>query len=109
MTRALHQHGVVVRCDDSSRKTVTTIETNTVTTRGAVDFDLSRVWRETLGRIFGGDTTLHSETTSGNAVLGEAQLCERCTGSDLDLGCDDIDASDFFGDSMLDLAARESV
>lgn len=76
MTCALHQHGVVVGCNDSSGKTVTTIETDAITTRGAVYFNLSCVRLETLGRVFGGDTTLDSETTGGNAVLGEAKLLE---------------------------------
>lgn len=105
MTRALDQHRIVVRCDDSSSETVSTIETDTVTTRRAVDFDLSCVWLETLGRVFGGNTALDSETTSGDAVLGKAKLCEGCTSSDLDLGCDDVDAGDFFGNGVLDLAA----
>jgi hypothetical protein len=93
-----------MRCDDCSSETISTIETNTVTTRRAVDLNLTCVWLETLGWILGGDTALDGETTSGDAILGKAKLCEGRTSCDLDLGCDDINTGDFLGDGVLDLA-----
>jgi hypothetical protein len=61
---------------------------------------------EALGRVLGGDTALNGETTSGDTILGEAKLCEGRTSCDLNLGCDDINACDFFGNGVLDLAAK---
>ena len=40
---ALDQHGVIVRGDDGTSETVTTVQTNTVTTGRAVDLDLTGV------------------------------------------------------------------
>lgn len=93
-----------MRCDDSAGKTVSTIKTDTVTTGRTVDFNLSCVWLETLGRVLGGDTALDGETTRGDTVLGKAKLCEGRTSCNLNLGCDDIDAGNFLCNSVLDLA-----
>ena len=104
MACALDQHRIVMRCDNSSGETVSTIEADTVTTRRAVDLNLSCVRLEALSRVLGGNTALDGETTSGDAVLGEAKLCERRTSCDLDLGSDNVNAGDFLGNGMLDLA-----
>ena len=39
-------------------------------------------------------------------VLSQTKLLKRCTSSDLDLGCNDIDTSDLLGDGVLDLDTR---
>ena len=105
-TCALDKHAVVVRSDDSTGETVATIETNTVTTSRAVHLDLASVGLECLGRIFGGDTALDGETTSGDTVLGQTKLLERSTSSNLDLSGDNVDARDFLGDGVLHLDTR---
>jgi hypothetical protein len=38
-------------------------------------------------------------------ILREAELLERGSGGNLDLSGNDVDAGNFFGDGMLDLAA----
>lgn len=50
--------------DDSTGETVTTIQTDTIATCGSVDLNLAGVRRETLRRVFSGDTTLDGETAS---------------------------------------------
>ena len=40
--------------------------------------------------------------------MGEAKLLERRTCCDLDLGSDNVDAGDLFGDGVLDLTGTES-
>ena len=47
-TCALDKHAVVVRSDDSTGETVTTVETDTVATSRAVDLDLASVGLEGL-------------------------------------------------------------
>jgi hypothetical protein len=42
-------------------------------------------------------------------VLGQTELLERCTSSDLDLCRNNIDTSDLFGNGVLDLAKSTSV
>ena len=74
-------------------------------TSTAVDLNLSGVGREAIGRILGGDTALEGEATGGDVVLCEAELLERGAGSNLDLSGNNVDAGNFFGDGMLDLAA----
>jgi len=98
-----------MRRNNSSGKPISTIETDTVSARRAVDLNLACIWLETLGRILGGDTALDSKTTSGDAVLGKTKLCKGRTSCDLDLGCDDIDAGNFLGNCVLDLAIARSV
>lgn len=99
----LDQHGVVVRRDNGAGKAVTSIKTDTIATGRTVDLELSGVWGETLCWILGSDTTLNCETADGDAVLGQAQLLERGTRSNLDLGCDNINAGNLLGDGMLNL------
>jgi len=103
MAGTLDQHGVVVRGDDGSSETVATVKADTVSTSGAVHLNLASVGSELFGRILSCDSALNSKATSRDAVLGQAKLCQCCTGSDLDLSRNDIDTSDFFGDGVLDL------
>lgn len=91
--------------NDSASETVTTIETDTVTTSGAVDFDFSSIRLEILGGVFSGDTALDGETAGRDAVLCETELFEGSTSSNLDLSGYEIDTSNFLGYGVLDLAA----
>ena len=100
------QHGVIVRCDNGTSETVTTVETDTVTTSGTIHLDLTSIRRETLGGIFGGDTALDSKAASGDAVLGQAELLQSSTSSDLNLSSNNIDASDFLSNGVFDLDTR---
>jgi hypothetical protein len=92
--------------DDGTGKTVTTVQTNTVTTSRTVDLDLTGIGGEALGGILGSDTTLDGETASGDAVLSQTQLLKSGTSGDLNLGSDDIDTSDLLSDSVLNLDTR---
>jgi hypothetical protein len=83
----------------------TAIEPYSITTSRAVHLNLSSIWSKALSRVFGGDTALEGKAACGDVVLSQAELLERCTGCDLDLCGYDIDAGDFFGDSVLDLTA----
>jgi len=56
-----------------------------------------------LSSILGRDSTLNGETSSVDVFLGETELFKGDTSSNLDLSSDDIDSSDFLGDSVLDL------
>jgi hypothetical protein len=92
-----------VRSDDSTRKTVSSIETDTVTASGTVDLNLASVGSERLGRVLCGDTALEGETTCGDVVLSQTKLLERRTSGDLNLSSNDIDTSDLLSDGVLDL------
>jgi hypothetical protein len=41
-------------------------------------------------------------------VLSQAELLKGCTGGNLDLGSDDVNAGDFFGNRMFDLTVGSS-
>ena len=71
------------------------IETDTVTTSTTVNLDLSGIGLEALSSIFGGDTTLDSETTLGDSILGQTKLRQSGTGGNLNLSSNDINSSDF--------------
>lgn len=58
-----------MRSDDSAGETVTTIETDTVATCGAVDLNLAGVGRETLRGVFSSDAALDGETASRDTIL----------------------------------------
>ena len=95
-----------MRGDDGSGETVTTVETDSVTTRRAVDLDLSGIRREALGGVFCGNSALEGEAAGRDVVLRETELLERGSSRDLDLRSDDVDARNFFRDGVLDLDAR---
>jgi len=65
----------ILTSNNGTGESVSTIETDTVSTSRSVNLNLSSIWLEVLGRIFGCDTALNSETTSGDLVLGETKLC----------------------------------
>lgn len=100
------QHGVIEGGDDGTGKSVAAVESDACTTGGSVDLDLSSIGAELLSRVFGGDTALDSETASGDAVLGQAQLGKGGTSCDLNLSGHNINASDLFSNGVLDLDSR---
>jgi hypothetical protein len=71
------------------------IETNTITTCAAVDFDFTSVRLEAGSRIFCGDTTLNREATFGDCVLCKTELGKCGTGGNLNLCSNNIETSDF--------------
>jgi hypothetical protein len=91
--------------NDCASKTVTTIETDSIATSGAVDLNLSGVRCKALRWILCRDAALEGEAASRDVILGETELFERCTRCDLDLGSDDIDAGHFLRNGMFDLNA----
>ena len=97
---------VEVKVQLTSSETVTTIETDSVTTRRAVDLDLSGIRREALRGVFRGDSALECKAAGRDMVLRETELLERGSSRDLDLRSDDVDARDFLGNGVLDLDAR---
>jgi hypothetical protein len=76
---------------------------NLLSTSRSVYFNLTSIRLEALGGVFGRNSALDSETPGGDSVLGQAELCKCCTGSNLNLGCYNINASDFLGNGVLDL------
>jgi len=103
---ALDEQRVVVRGDLRTGVTGRSVQSYTVTTGRSVHLDLARVRLETLRGVFGGDTTLDGETTSVDVLLGQTELSKGDTGSDLDLGGDNVDTGDLLCDSVLDLDTR---
>ena len=59
-----------------------------------------------MSSIFSRNSTLDGETSSVDVFLGKTELFKGDTSSDLDLGSNDIDTSDFFSNSVLDLDSR---
>jgi hypothetical protein len=49
---------------------------------------------------------LEGEASCGDVVLGQTELLERSTGSNLDLCGHDVDTSNLLGDGVLDLDTR---
>lgn len=78
-----------------SSETGTSIQSDTVSTCTAINFDLSGVRLEALSSILGSYTALNGESTLGDGFLGETELRECSTSCDLDLSSNDIDASNF--------------
>ena len=71
------------------------IKTNTISTSAAVDFDLASVRLEVLGSIFRSDSALDRKSSFSDGVLSQAQLRERCTRRNLDLGGHNVDSGNF--------------
>lgn len=102
------QRGVQLTSDDGARKSVSAVESDTVTASRAINLDLASVRLEALGGVLGGDSALEGETTDRDPVLCEAELFERGTSSDLNLRGDNVDAGNLLGDGVLDLAVWKS-
>jgi hypothetical protein len=94
----LDEKRVVVGSDLGTGKARAGIETDTITTSAAVNLDLACVRLKALGRVLGGDTALDGKATFGDCLLCQAKLRKSGAGSDLNLGSDDIEASDFLCD-----------
>lgn len=95
--------GKSLTSNDGTSKAVTAVETDTVTTSAAVNFNLASIGLEILGGILSGDTALDGETTGGDAVLGKTKLLKSSTSGDLDLGGDNVDPGDLLSNGVLDL------
>ena len=93
----------------SASETGACIETNTVTTRAAVHFNLSSVGLEAGSGVFGRDTALNGKATLGDGLLSETELGERCTSSDLNLCRNNVDARDLLWSAMSSTIASQSV
>jgi hypothetical protein len=78
--------------------------TYTIATCRTVHLDLAGIRREALGGVFCCDTALEGKASGGDVILSQTELLEGGAGGNLDLGGDDVDAGDFFSDSVLDLA-----
>lgn len=88
-----------------ARKAIARVQSDSEPARRSVNFDLASVRCETLGWIFGGDSTLYGKTSDGDFVFCQTKLLKGRTSSNLDLSSDNVDARDFFGNGMFDLAA----
>lgn len=75
-------------------KTRASIQTNSIPTCTTVHLNLPGVGLEVLRSIFSSDTTLNGEATFGNGLLRQTKLWKGGTGSNLDLGGDDVESSD---------------
>lgn len=93
----------ILTSNNCAGEAITAIKADTVTTSGTVNLNLSGIRRELLRWVLGCDSALNSETPCGNAVLSQTKLGQRSTGSNLDLGSNDIDTSNLLSDGMLDL------
>lgn len=92
-----------MRGDLGASESRTRVETNAVSACAAVDLDLTGVGLEVLGGVFSSDTALDGVSALADRVLGETELGKARSGSDLDLGGDDVDTGDGFGDGVFDL------
>ena len=91
----LDQKTVVVWRDLSASKTGTGVESDTITTSAAIDFDLSCVWLEVCRRVFSSNSTLDCVAALGDRVLRQTELRKSRASCNLDLGGNDIQSSDF--------------
>lgn len=81
--------------DLGTGETRTGVQSNTVSTSTSVHFDLSSIRLEVGCSVFSGDSTLDSETSSGNVLLGQTQGSQSGASGDLDLSGNDVDTRDF--------------
>lgn len=93
----------------SASETGACIETNTVTTRAAVHFNLSSIWLEAGSGVFGRDTALNGKATLGDGLLSETELRERCTCSNLNLRRNNVDARDLLWLAMSLIVASQNI
>lgn len=89
--------------DLRSSEARTGIQPHTVPSSTPVHLDLARIRLEAVRGILGRDAALDRVATLGDCLLREAELGERRSSSDLDLGGDDIDSRDLLRDGVLDL------
>lgn len=97
---------VVVGSDLRTGITGARVQSDTITTSRPVDFNLTSVRLEVGGGILSGDTTLDSESSPVDVLLGQTKLLEGHTSSNLDLSGDNVDTSDLFGNGVLNLDTR---
>lgn len=102
---ALDEERVVVGRDLRAGESRARVEADAVAAGTLVDLDLARVGLEALRGVLGRDAALDGVTALADRVLREAELGQRRSGGDLDLGGDDVDAGDGLRDRVLDLDA----
>lgn len=95
-TRAsnLDQQGVVVRSNDSADKSLTSVQTNTVSTSRSINLNSTCVWLEALSGVLCGDTALDSKAANLDLVLGQSELGQEDSSSNLNLSSNNVDTSD---------------
>ena len=69
----------------------------------SVQSDGAGVRTEFTFGVFGGDSALDGDSTWLNVFLFEVDFFEGGSAGDADLGLDDVDAGDFFGDGVFHL------
>src|SRR3546814_11451719 len=89
------------------------VETNAETGRTAIREQATVVRREAVFRIFGGDAALQRVTIEAHLILRRQRgggaisgVADEPAFGDADLGLDDVDAGDLFGNRVFDLDAR---
>jgi hypothetical protein len=70
MAATFDQHRVVVRGDDGSSKSVSTVKTYSVSAGGTVYFNLARIRLKAFSRILGSYSALDRESACRNTILG---------------------------------------
>ncbi len=76
----------------SSSEPGTSVQSNAISTGTAIDFNLTRVRLEVLCWIFRRNSALNGESAFSDGLLGQAKLSESCSGCDLNLCRNDVDA-----------------
>lgn len=69
------------------------IETNTISTSTAVHLDFASIGLESSSCILRSNTALYRESTTSDGFLSQTKLRQGSTGSNLDLGRNDVDTS----------------
>src|SRR5476649_2613164 len=106
--RNLYQQRVVEGRDNRAGVGGSRIQANACAGRAAICGQLAVVGDETLLRVFRGDAALQSVAGEPDVRLSREVVVNADTGtfSDLDLGLDDVNAGNFFGDRVLYLYPR---
>ena len=105
-TSTLNQHGVIMRRDNCTSKSIPSIQTDAVAASGTIYLDLASIRRKAISRIFRRDTTLYGKAANRDLILCQTQLLQGCSSCYLYLRCHNVNASDFFGNCMLHLYTR---
>ena len=103
----LGQQAVVIARDDPARVSSATVEADAHAGGRAVGGDAAIVGDKIVLRVFGGDAGLQGVAGEGDVLLPRLarRFGQRFSLGDEDLGADDVDAGDLFGDGMFDLHA----
>ena len=102
----LNQQAVVVGRDLCAHIGVACVQTDAETAAGTISGDLTGVRCKVVGRILGGDTALDGVAAGGHVSLaGDANggIAQGTAFRNEDLGTNQVDAGDHFGDGMFHL------